>query len=463
MKLFKTILFILLLTGLSVGYAEVSVAGKVAHVKGTLVAQRVDGTVNVLAEKSEVLAGDMLITAKDSYAEIIMNDGAQLTLRPHSNLRVEAFHFDQVSPQSDNMALRLLKGGFRTLSGLIGKRGNTGDFKLQAATANIGIRGTDFSTRLCGTQNCQDEGDANKAQGKSRTLESSVVGRVMLVQGQFSAKQEDGKSRALIQGAPVYEGDVLITGASSNGLVGFRDESRISLQANTQFLVEKFKYDKDKGEENSALRLLKGGVRVFSGWIGRVVHENFQFRVATATIGIRGTGFDAWCNGPCASDDQHPGGSPELPLEGAGVYVWAGEVALMTGCDQAATCATQIVGLQQSAIISRDTGKPMPLPVVPQNIIDNPAPRPDVLPIDLHEMFGSEFSGNPGVYLTVHSGEVSMAQDGRVLILNQGETGYGGAEGLLRLNLTPGFMGDDMNVNFNGIGNNMNNGGCMIH
>src|ERR1035437_983222 len=51
------------------------VAGRVGYMSGALVAQRADGTIKVLGPKSEVLAGDMLITAKDSYAQLKMNDG----------------------------------------------------------------------------------------------------------------------------------------------------------------------------------------------------------------------------------------------------------------------------------------------------------------------------------------------------------------------------------------------------
>jgi hypothetical protein len=66
----------------------VETAGAVGYMSGTLVAQRADGTVKVLARKSEILPGDMLITAKDSYAQVKMNDGSQMTLRPNSNLRI---------------------------------------------------------------------------------------------------------------------------------------------------------------------------------------------------------------------------------------------------------------------------------------------------------------------------------------------------------------------------------------
>lgn len=137
------------------------VAGKVGYMSGMLAAQRADGTIKVLGPKSEVLAGDMLITAKDSYAQVQMNDGAQMTLRPHSNLKIEAFQFRKEEPQADNAVLRLIKGGFRTVTGLIGRRGNADAYKVRTESATIGIRGTDFSSRLCATPNCQDDTTAS--------------------------------------------------------------------------------------------------------------------------------------------------------------------------------------------------------------------------------------------------------------------------------------------------------------
>jgi hypothetical protein len=464
-KIANVLMFVSLLVGVTTAQAE-QLAGKVAHLNGALVAQRLDGTIKVLGMNSDVYAGDMLITAKDSYAQIQMSDGGQMTLRPSSNLRIETFHYQKDEPQSDNAILRLLKGGFRTVTGLIGKRGNRDAYKLHAATATIGIRGTDFSTRMCRAQNCADDdnADAGKVQPVRPAEVSTVVGRVMLVQGDFAAKQADGKAHALAQGAPVYEGDLLMTGANSNALVGFRDESRISLRDNSQFVVEKFKYDKEQAQENAVLRLVKGGARVFTGWIGRIKHDNYQFKLATATIGIRGTGFDAWCNGACVTDVEHPGADESQPMEGAGVYVWSGEVVLQSACEQP-TCVAQIVGLQQAAIISRDSGKPVQLQTLPQTVIDNPAPRPDLLPINTEELFGAQAAGNPGVYLMVHEGEVSMLQGGKLLILNQGETGYGSNAGLMRLNSTPGFIGDDLKVNFqdgSARANSSNAAGCMI-
>jgi hypothetical protein len=428
-------------------------AGRVGNMSGTLVVQRVDGTVRVVGPKAEVFAGDMLITAKDSYAQVEMNDGTKMTIRPNSNLRIEAYRFRKETPKEDNIVLRLLRGGFRTVTGLIGKRGNTDAYKLRAATATIGIRGTDFSTRLCATKDCVDDEATAQPPVKPKPAISAVVGRVMLAQGELSAKDENGKERKLQLGAPVYEGETLITGAKSYAVVAFRDEGRVSLQESTQFRVEKFKYDKAKSEENAVLRLLKGGVRVVTGLIGRVKHDNYHFNLATATIGIRGTGFDAWCNGPCASGAGNPGATQGKPLDGAGVYVWAGEVVMVS------PGGSFVVALQQAAIIARDTGKPVRIMVIPPAITNNNTPRPDSIPFDMEKLFGDESdAGDPGLYVTVHDGHVVLSMGGRSLDLFQSQTGYAEGSILKLFSRTPGFMLDSMEITRTG--NNGNS--CMI-
>lgn len=447
-----SLLFSVLLAFVSAQAAAAEVAGTVGNMSGTLVVQRVDGTVTVVGPKSQLYAGDMLITAKDSYAQVEMNDGTKMTLRPNSNLRIDSYQFRKEAPKDDNIVLRLLKGGFRTVTGLIGKRGNTDAYKLRAATATIGIRGTDFSTRLCATKDCQDDEATGKPEVKPQPMKSAVVGRVMLAQGELSAKEETGKDRKLQLGAPVYEGDTLITGAKSYAVVAFRDEGRVSLQASTQFRVEKFKYDKAKSEENAVLRLLKGGVRVVTGLIGRVNHDNYHFNVATATIGIRGTGFDAWCNGPCASGTNNPGATQGDPLDGAGVYVWAGEVVLVS------PGGSFIVALQQAAIIARDTGKPVRIIAIPPAILDNNTPRPDSIPFDM-KLFGDDANDSAaGLYVTVHDGQVVLSMGDKTLDLFRGETGYSDSQILKLLSETPGFMQGSMEV----IMTDKHGNSCMI-
>lgn len=451
----KNLLFAALLLAISTIAQAADVAGKVGYMSGTLVAQRADGTIKVLGPKSEVLAGDMLITAKDSYAQVQMGDGAQMTLRPHSNLKIETFQFRKEEPQADNAVLRLLRGGFRTVTGLIGKRGNTDAYKMHAASATIGIRGTDFSSRLCATKDCRDDELADAKQvARPEETKPQVVGRVMLIEGELSTKDESGKVRKVLLGGPVYEGDALTTGKKSHAVVAFRDEGRVSLQESTVFHVEKFKYDKTASQENAVLRLLKGGVRVVTGLIGRVNRDNYQFNVASATIGIRGTGFDAWCHGACAGGAGNPGATPANPLDGAGVYVWAGEVVMVT------PGGSFIVAVQQAAIIARDTGKPVPILRIPAKVLENPVPRPDSVPVDMEKTFGTEANaGDPGLYVTVHDGHIILTQADKTLDLGRGETGFANEQALSRLATPPAFLDGDKRMDPSGSGIKEEKGG----
>jgi hypothetical protein len=122
-------------------------AGTVTHLSGTLSVQRQDGSVRILSQKSEVNRGDLLTTQRDSYAQINMTDGSSMTMRPDTQIRIEQYNFVQDRPQEDNSFLRLVKGGLRTVTGLVGKRGNQDAYKIGTNTATIGIRGSSGETR----------------------------------------------------------------------------------------------------------------------------------------------------------------------------------------------------------------------------------------------------------------------------------------------------------------------------
>lgn len=119
--------------------------GTVQHLSGTLHVQRADGSVRLLSERSQVLTGDVVSTERDSYAQIRLTDGGQLTLRPNTQMRIEGYDFSESEPQKDNFVFALLKGGMRAVTGLIGKRASKDAYKLRTATATVGIRGTDFN------------------------------------------------------------------------------------------------------------------------------------------------------------------------------------------------------------------------------------------------------------------------------------------------------------------------------
>lgn len=129
-------------------YAEM--AGTVTHLSGPLLAKKADGTSKILSQKSVVESGDLLVSEKDTYARVKFTDNSEITLRPNTQIKIDAYLFDQAKPEADSAVFNLIKGGLRALTGLVGKRGDPDSYKLKAPSATIGIRGTDFIAQLGG-------------------------------------------------------------------------------------------------------------------------------------------------------------------------------------------------------------------------------------------------------------------------------------------------------------------------
>lgn len=102
---------------------------------------------------SSVYIGDIILTENGSATRLQMNDGAQIYVRADSHLIIEQYSFLENSPQSNRSSIRLLRGGFRTITGLIG-RGNPAAVNFATPLATIGVRGTDFAVRICEDNEC---------------------------------------------------------------------------------------------------------------------------------------------------------------------------------------------------------------------------------------------------------------------------------------------------------------------
>jgi hypothetical protein len=123
--------------------AAAPVVGIVAQLSGPLLDRKADGSTKVLALKSEVEDGDTLVSEKNTYALIRFSDRSDITLRPGTTFRIEHFAYDAAQPQGDSAAFSLVKGGLRSITGLLGQR-NKDKFLLKTPGATIGIRGTTF-------------------------------------------------------------------------------------------------------------------------------------------------------------------------------------------------------------------------------------------------------------------------------------------------------------------------------
>lgn len=143
-----------LAVALALASASVMANGTVQQLSGTISVQKPDGSTRVLSRQSEVRQGDTLNTERDSYAQVKFADGAVMTLKPNTRIKIDNFVFDEKQPEKDSSSLSLLKGGLRMITGLVGKRGNQDALRLGTATATIGIRGTTFTVDDCVSSAC---------------------------------------------------------------------------------------------------------------------------------------------------------------------------------------------------------------------------------------------------------------------------------------------------------------------
>jgi hypothetical protein len=401
-------------------------AGQVEFSRGVGFAQTPGQTPRTLGQGLELREGDRLTTSDGGSAIIKLQDGTRMTVRPNSELVLSQYQFKE-NATDNGMLMQLVRGGFRAVTGLISKS-SPNAARVQTSTATIGIRGTDFDARVC-TRDCGQESQ-QLASAVARPNSVVASAKVANAVGQVFAVDTGGQRRGLVEGGSVYPGDVVETMPGSRAVLAFRDDSRVTVGSNTKFRVDNFIYDeKNAGEGRFLATLLRGSVRALTGLIAKADNRNAGFATATATIGIRGTGFDATCTGVCAGD------AAGNPGEGLTLFAWLGSIAVTP---QGQT-ALQVLNAGQGLFIS-------PAGIVP--IATQPpieGARPDTVTIP-PKLFGTQDvpDATEGLFVYVRDGHIEIATANQILQLGKGEAGFAGVNGDTgRPNTVPKFIDFD--------------------
>lgn len=137
---------------------------------------------------------------------------------------------------------------------------------------------------------------------------TSVAGNAIFVFGKAQVIAADGSARALNKGSELFEGDRIVTGVNGRVQIRMGDGGLLALRPATEFLIEAFHYPQNQDDdfgvqrEVSFFALLKGGFRSITGAVGKKDKDAYRVRTPVATIGIRGTDYDAMlCAGDCAA------------------------------------------------------------------------------------------------------------------------------------------------------------------
>ena len=138
------------------------------------------------------------------------------------------------------------------------------------------------------------------------------VGEALYVSGVSTAQKPGEAPRFLGKGDSLSQGDVLTTGTHGFAVIGLQDGTKMTLRPNTSLAVEDFSMK--QGQENLLMRLVRGGLRAITGSIGKSRPDAIKINTVTATIGIRGTEFDArLCGADCRAEAGRSRPAPPTP------------------------------------------------------------------------------------------------------------------------------------------------------
>lgn len=123
--------------------AQEPAAGRFIAVVGDVQVLGRDGGRRLAVRNADIRPGESIVTGKDSLAQLRMSDGGALSVRSETEIKLDAYRYSGRKEASDNFLVSILRGGFRTITGLIARNNRT-NFHVQTSAMTIGVRGTDF-------------------------------------------------------------------------------------------------------------------------------------------------------------------------------------------------------------------------------------------------------------------------------------------------------------------------------
>jgi hypothetical protein len=402
--------------------------GEVTFVQGIASAQRPGEGPRFLAKGEPLNEGETLNTGAKGFALITLKDGTKLTLRPNTTFTLEKFRH---GGGEESAVFRLLKGGVRALTGLVSKR-NPQAVEITTRNATIGIRGTSFDARVCDADCAEEERKSSRSKARV-TQPELIVARVAVLSGTATATGPDGQTRGLNVGAALFSGDSVKTAKGSHAVLGFRDRSKVTVIADSEFKLEDVRFAGPQADGgNFAVRIVRGGIRVLTGLLAKRDPKAATVGITTAVIGLRGTGGDFVVGPQCVGADCG---------DAAIVHVWEPTVELKMG-DRVVTIDPGKVGIY---IPSRNIFAL--LEVIPDVILNEPAPRPDSVDVDFDALFAAVQLDNigSGVYVGMRNGDIVLRGPDGLIYLSRDEAGVlQDGKGLpIRITPIPLFMLND--------------------
>ncbi|MGE0874562.1 MAG: FecR domain-containing protein [Burkholderiales bacterium] len=303
----------MLLAAATLAQAQVA---RVIETRGAAMVERTGQAPRLLGIGEGLDRRDTIRVARASWAVLEFTDRTRITLRPDTVFRIDAYSDN--APES--VLMGLVKGGFRAVTGLIGKR-NPRAVVFGTPYATIGIRGTEFDARLC---------DGDCAAEEMRPAPSAgPAARVTNVRGTASAHDLWGRTRTLVPGSIVDAAEEIRTGPGATAVLELRDGGRLALGPRTRFEIRRFVYDPARPAAAIAeFELRAGSIRAATGAIGKARPVGYRIFTKLGQIGTRGTELVVSCTANCETPPEAP---PKPPASNPPALGNVGEIRLPNG------------------------------------------------------------------------------------------------------------------------------------
>lgn len=122
----------------------------------------------------------------------------------------------------------------------------------------------------------------------------AFAGSIQQVLGSARIARRSGQQAPAIRGDQLYEGDTVMTSAQSNVQIRMVDDAQVWLRPNTEFKITLYRSKQHGADRDEAkMQLVVGSLRTVTGAISPSKGGDYKLSTPNATIGIRGTEFDA--------------------------------------------------------------------------------------------------------------------------------------------------------------------------
>jgi hypothetical protein len=115
-----------------------------------------------------------------------------------------------------------------------------------------------------------------------------VIGRIKSASGSVTIVRQGG-TVAAGAGQPVFQSDLVRTGADGQVGITLKDETRLALGPNTDVRLDQFLYSPGQGQLRFVMRIARGLVAYVSGRIAKLAPDAVRLETPSAILGVRGT------------------------------------------------------------------------------------------------------------------------------------------------------------------------------